>query len=155
MVEPKIVEVDSIEVLYINQKGADIKSANVAWSNMVEFLLEKNLIKDAICRYGIIHTDPSTPENFTASYDACVEFKSIPSPSGEVAKKTIPGGIYACFIHKGDYQEIENTFHMIRNWISENGVNLRSLPHFQKYLDFDIFGKEPKDLRTEIYVPIL
>jgi len=153
MVEPKIVTIDPIEVLYINKEGADIKSANTAWASMVAFSLEANLLKDAICRYGIIHTS-STTQNTTASYDACVAFNNMPSPSGEVLKKTISGGIYACFLHKGDYAEIEKTFHEIRHWIAENEVTLRDAAHFQKYLDFDISGIKPEDLRTEIYVPI-
>jgi len=154
MVEPKLVTIKPIEVLYVNSKGADIDTANNAWTTMVAFLLKGNVLKDAICRYGIIHTDLTKNESSIASYDACVEFSNTPLPSHEVLKKSIAGGTYACFLHKGDYQEIENTFKEIRNWISKNRVTLRNVPHFQKYLNFDISGISPEKLRTEIYVPI-
>ncbi|HFU75114.1 MAG TPA: AraC family transcriptional regulator [Arcobacter sp.] len=154
MVEPKLVTINPIEVLYVNSKGADIDSANSAWATMIAFLLKGNLLKDAICRYGIIHTDLSIDDDSIESYDACVEFNKTPLPSDEVLKKSIAGGNYACFLHKGDYKDIKNTFIEIRNWISKNKVTLRDTPHFQKYLDFDITGIKPEDLRTEIYVPI-
>jgi AraC family transcriptional regulator len=146
MKKPKIVTIDQIEVLCKRVEGDKINSANTAWRDMVKFIEEGDLLKDAVFRYGI------SKQNY---YDACVEFIDTPKTSADIMKKTIEGGKYACFLYQGDYKDLENAFEEIRNWVTENEVTLRNADHFQKYLDFDITGVQPETLRTEIYIPLV
>lgn len=154
MLEPKIVNIDPIDVLYVRKTGHYMSSADAAWKTMVEFVRENRLFEKAIARYGISHDNPNLIEEDSLRYDACLELSDRINPKGEVAKKQISGGKYAVFVHEGPYEFIGKTFQNISDWIVETGVNLRDAPSVQKYLHLDHSGVKEEDLRTELYVPI-
>lgn len=154
MLEPKLVEIEPIEVLYVRKTGGYMLSADEAWKAMVAFVHENELLEKAIARYGIAHDNPSVIEEHNLRYDACLELNESANPMGEVSSKQIAGGKYALFMHKGSYALIGESFKNIGDWIVESGVELRDEPAFQKYLDLDPTGIKEEDLRTELYVPI-
>ena len=154
MLEPKIVEIEPFEVLYVRKTGGYMRSADEAWKAMVEFVNENQLFEKAIARYGISHDNPKVIEEHNLRYDACLELDKSVEPKGEVASKQIAGGKYALFMNKGSYELIGETFKNIGDWIVESGVELQDEPSFQKYLNLDPTGIKEEDLRTEIYVPI-
>jgi len=154
MLEPKIVEIEPIEVLYVRKTGGYIHSADEAWKAMVAFVNENGLFEKAIARYGIAHDNPSVIEEDNLRYDACLELNESVNPMGEVSIKQIAGGKYALFMHKGSYALLGESFKNIGDWIVESGVELRDEPSFQKYLDLDPTGIKEKDLKTELYIPI-
>lgn len=154
MLEPKIVNIDPIDVLYVRKTGDYMNSADEAWKTMVTFVREHELFEKAVARYGISHDNPKVIEEHNLRYDACLELSYSVNPKGEVAKKQISGGKYALFVHKGPYQFLGETFRNIGDWIVESGIVLRDEPSFQKYLDLDPTGIKEEDLETEIYVPI-
>jgi AraC family transcriptional regulator len=155
MLEPKIVEIEPIEVLYARKTGDYKISAEQAWNTIVEFAYKNNLSGKVKNRYGIAHDNPSVIEGNKIRYDACIEVsdKSI-RPQGEIQSKLISGGKYAVFLHNGSYELLGETYKNIGDWIVESGVELRDEPQIQKYLDLDPREVEPKNLQTEIYVPI-
>ena len=154
MLEPKIVEIEPIEVLYVRKTGDYIHSADEAWKTMVAFASENELFEKAVARYGISLDNPTVIEENKLRYDACLELNGKISPKGEVSHKQIAGGKYAVFMHKGPYSLIGETFKDIGDWIVESGVSLRNEPSFQKYLDLDPTGIKEEDLRTKLYVPL-
>ena len=154
MLEPKIVEIEPIEVLYVRKTGGYMHSADEAWKAMVAFVNENGLFEKAIARYGIAHDNPSVIEEDNLRYDACLELNESVNPMGEVSIKQIAGGKYALFMHKGSYALLGESFKNIGDWIVESGVELRDEPSFQKYLDLDPTGIKEKDLKTELYIPI-
>lgn len=154
MLEPKLVEIEPIEVLYVRKTGSYMQSADEAWKTMVVFVHENKLLEKAIARYGIAHDNPSVIEEHNLRYDACLELNESANPMGEVSSKQIAGGKYALFMHKGSYALLGESFKNIGDWIVESGVELRDEPLFQKYLDLDPTGIKEEDLRTELYVPI-
>ena len=154
MLEPKIVEIEPIEVLYVRKTGAYMHSADEAWKRMVAFVNENGLFEKAIARYGISHDNPTVIEEHNLRYDACLELNESINSSGEVSSKQIAGGKYALFMHKGSYELIGESFKNIGDWIVESGVELLDEPSFQKYLNLDPTGIKEDDLRTELYIPI-
>lgn len=154
MLEPKIVNIDPIDVLYVRKTGDYMNSADEAWKTMVTFVREHELFEKAVARYGISHDNPKVIEEHNLRYDACLELSDSVNPKGEVAKKQISGGKYALFVHKGPYEFLGETFRNIGDWIVESGIVLRDEPSFQKYLDLDPTVIKEEDLQTEIYVPI-
>lgn len=154
MIEPKILEIEPIEVLYVRKTGGYMRSTDEAWKAMVEFVNENQLFEKAIARYGISHDNPKVIEEYNLRYDACLELEKSVEPKGEVSIKQIAGGKYALFIHKGSYELIGETFKNIGDWIVESGVELRNEPSFQKYLNLDPTGMKEEDLKTELYVAI-
>ena len=154
MLEPKIVEIEPIDVLYVRKTGDYIHSADEAWKTMVAFVNENELFEKAVARYGISHDNPTVIDTNKLRYDACLELNDNVNPKGEVSYKQIAGGKYALFMHKGSPSLIGETFKNIGDWIVESGVNLRDEPSFQKYLDLDPTGIKEEDLRTELYLPL-
>lgn len=79
--------------------------------------------------------------------------KKVPI-EGNVNLKTIKGGKYAVFIHKGPYQNLAPLFHLIcSEWLPNSDYKARDLPMFQVYLN-DCQKTQPEDLLTEIYLPL-
>lgn len=155
MIKPKIIEIDPIEVLYVRKTGEYMSSADAAWKNLVEDLLQLELIESVAVRYGISHDNPTLIEADKLRYDACVEFKDkLPNVEGKITYKALAGGTYAVFTHEGAYEKIGESFKAVGSWIIENEITLRDEPQFQKYLDLDPTIVKEQDLRTEIYVPI-
>ena len=135
MLEPKIVEIEPIEVLYVRKTGSYMLSADEAWKTMVAFVKENQLFEKAVARYGISHDNPKVIEEYNLRYDACLELDECINPKGEVSSKQISGGKYALFMHKGSVSLIGETFRNIGDWIVKSGVSLRDEPSFQTYLD--------------------
>jgi AraC family transcriptional regulator len=155
MLEPKIVEIEPIELLFVRKTGDYMLSADAAWKTMVEYIMQNDLRGKVAVRYGISHDNPYVIEEENLRYDACVEFYGdLPQSKGEVQKKVMAGGKYAVFMHEGAYELLGETFKNVGDWIVSNGISLRDEPQVQKYLNLDPTGIEEKDLRTEIYVPI-
>ena len=154
MLEPKIIHIEPIEVLYVRKTGYYLSSADEAWKTMVAFVTEYVLFEKVVARYGISHDNPNVIEENNLRYDACLELSDSINPKGEVSKKQIAGGKYALFVHKGSYELLEETFRSIGDWIVETSTNLRDEPSVQKYLDLDPTGIKEENLRTELYVPI-
>ena len=161
MLEPKFVELEPLDILYVRKEGDYNKSAIIAWDVVCEFAYgekyknHKNLMGENSIMIGISHDDPNTTPIEKLRYDACISWddKSV-EPQGEVFGKTVEGGKYAMFLHKGAYENLISTYDMIWTWITNSGVELRDIPAFEKYLDKDPCKIEPEDLRTEIYIPI-
>jgi AraC family transcriptional regulator len=105
--------------------------------------------------FGIGHDDPNIIDEEKLRYDACISWddKTV-EPIGDILDKVIEGGKYAVFLHKGAYENLKQTYDMIGDWIVENGIEVRDLPMFEKYLNKDPRRTKPQNLKTEIYVPL-
>lgn len=162
MVEPKIIEMEDIDILYVRRTGKYQKAAQNAWEVLMPFVYEnkikykKNLMSDEAMMFGIGHDNPHHIEEEKLRYDACISWddKTV-QPEGEIQSKIIDGGKYAMFLHKGAYTELINTYDGVTDWIVESGVELRDLPIIEKYLNRDPRRTKPENLLTEIYVPIV
>ena len=161
MPEPKIVELEPIEVLYVRKEGAYIKSAGEAFEVLMGFAYtnkikyKKNLMGKDAMMFGIGHDNPNVVDEDKLRFDACISWddKTV-EPQGEISNKIIDGGKYAMFLHKGAYENLKSTYDMIGTWIVESGTNLEDKPKFEKYLNRDPRRTKPENLKTEIYVPI-
>lgn len=159
MLTPKFVEIEPIDVLYVRKTGIYNTSCGEAWEILMKFAYEqkikykKNLLgKDAIA-LGIGHDNPNVTEPEKLRCDACISWddKSVIA-IGEVQSKTVSGGKYAVFLHKGSYENLKATYDQVGDWIVENGTALRDEPMFERYLNRDPRRTKPENLRTEIYV---
>lgn len=162
MLEPKIVKLDDIEILYVRKTGEYQQAAQNAWEVLMPFAYEnkikykKNLMGNEAMMFGIGHDNPHHTDVDKLRYDACISWddKSV-KPEGEIQSKIIDGGKYAMFLHKGAYTELINTYDGVANWIVESGIQVRDLPIIEKYLNRDPRRTKPEKLKTEIYVPII
>ncbi len=155
MLMPEILEIEDIEVLYARATGAYSESVPQAWSQLTEFAYKNSVLEKVKTRYGIGHDNPNVTEDEKIRFDACFELDDASiKPANEILAKTISGGKYAKFLHKGSYENLGQTHELISNWIIENGAELRDAPMFDKYLDLDPREIKPENLKTEIYVPL-
>jgi AraC family transcriptional regulator len=161
MLEPKIIKMKDIEILYVRKVGAYQKAAQDAWEILMPFAYEKkmkekkNIMGDKAMMFGIGHDNPHHIEVDKLRYDACISWddKTV-QPEGEIQSKIIDGGKYAIFLHKGAYTELINTYDGVADWIVESESEVRDLPIIEKYLNRDPRRTKPENLKTEIYVPI-
>jgi AraC family transcriptional regulator len=158
----EIVEIESIEVLYVRKMGAYSVSAGEAFGALMSFAYEqkikfkKNLLGKEASIYGIGHDDPSVVEASKLRYDACLSYddKSV-EPSGEVGVKSIEGGKYLKYLHKGSYDGLKEVYTQLMSYVVENELTLADKPFFEKYLNRDPRRTKPENLKTEIYIPIV
>ena len=161
MLEPKIVELKPIKVLYVRKIGAYVTSASEAWAILMAFAYEqkikfhKEIMNKNTMHFGIAHDNPHLIEADLLRYDACISCEDITiEPRGEIFSKVLDGGKFAVFLHKGSYENLKTTYDKIGHWIVHQGVNLRDTPMFEKYLNRDPRRTKPENLHTEIFVPI-
>jgi len=153
--KPKIKEISPVNVIYVNSIGAygDEGTEN-AWNKVCQFAEAKKLFGRHTAFIGISHDDPKVTEAEKLRYDACVVVGKEVSPQGEVGVKTIEGGKYAIFLHKGPYENFQFTYDYIYgSWLPQSGEELRELSCFEKYLNSPDKTKAEK-LKTEIYIPL-
>ncbi len=125
-----------------------------AWNKVCEFAEKKKLFGYKTSFIGISHDDPEVTESEKLRYDACVTISKDVKPEGEVGVKTVEGGKYAMFLHKGPYSGFQDLYNYIYGvWLQESGVELREQPCFEKYLNSPDKTK-PENLKTEVYIPI-
>jgi AraC family transcriptional regulator len=143
------------EIAQMSGYGGEAWEVLMGFAYKQKIKYKKNLMgKDAIM-IGIGHDNPSITETSELRCDACISWddKTV-KPSGEILSKTIAGGTYTMFLHKGSYEGLKKIYSDIGDWIVSNGVDLRDEPMFEKYLNRDPRRTKPENLRTEIYIPI-
>lgn len=153
--KPKFKELKSRTVIYVNSIGPyEAQGTEKAWEKVCEFAERNRLFGRATEFIGISHDDPNLTESGKLRYDACITVSKEVRPEGEVGVKTIEGGKYAIFMHKGPYSDFEKTYDYIYGiWLSESGEEVRDAPCFEKYLNSPDKTK-PEKLKTEIYIPV-
>jgi AraC family transcriptional regulator len=156
MLQPNYIEIEPVEVLYVRKTGSYAESTKQAWESILEFAAKQELFGKVAVRYGIAYDNPDCTQEEKLRYEACVCLKEgyEATPHGEVCKKTIEGGRYAVFLHRGSYMSLDVTYKQIGDWMVQSGVTLRDRPVFQKYLDLDPREVDENDLQTEVYVPV-
>lgn len=66
---------------------------------------------------------------------------------------TLPGGLYAVFIHKGPASEGERTFkYIFAEWLPTSGYVLANRPHFE--LLGDKYKNNQPDSEEEVWIPV-
>lgn len=79
------------------------------------------------------------------------DFSSIPD---EMEAFTLPAGMYAVFLYKGDSLEGAHTFEYIfRTWLPNSGYHLDNRPHFE--LLGPKYQNAHPDSEEEIWIPVL
>jgi len=105
--------------------------------------------------YGIPYSDPKLTEPQSFRWDVCgtVEDDVPPNRFG-VKTGTIPGGRCAVFRHRGSLESVDvGIYYVYREWLPNNGEEVRDFPCFFHYLNF-IHEVDECDLLTDVYVPL-
>lgn len=154
--KPEMMTFNDTPVIYARGTGPYAEAAAEAWGKVMSFAYSNRLMSKEIRSFGISHDDPSITEPSQIRYDACLDLVDADvSNHPDIKTKTIAGGQYACFLHKGPYEQFPETYGWIFNeWLPESEFQLRDVPCFEIYLNRDPRKTKPENLRTEIYIPI-
>ncbi len=155
MLKPKIRQLESQTVLFVRKTGIYSQAASDAFGALMGFAYSHKLMKKETKVIGISHDSPDIADGSKLRYDACITVPDETTPEGEIGKQTIAGGKYAIFLHKGPYENFNQTYDAIyKDWLPNSGMELRNIPTFEQYLNRDPRRTKPENLKTEIYVPI-
>jgi AraC family transcriptional regulator len=151
--KPEIRQMEEMKVIYIQAIG-DYNNVGPAWERLCSFAGRKGLLGPDTQMFGLSHDDPDVTETSKLRYDACIVAESAVEPEGEVGIKTVEGGEYAVFLHKGPYAELKQSYNDIfRNWLPQNNRELGDAAPIEIYLN-DPEKTKPEDLLTEICIPL-
>ncbi len=91
-------------------------------------------------------------KNGTANVEVAAPIANKIPETDEIACYTLPGGKMAKTVHKGPYQDCEQTYEKLVKWLDENGKKITG-PIREVYLNDPREVGEEETL-TEIYAPI-
>ncbi len=72
---------------------------------------------------------------------------------GDVLAETLPAGPAATTIHSGPYDQLQNAYAAVEEWIATNGFCLNGAP-WEAYLNDPADHPNPQDWKTEVYWPL-
>lgn len=72
---------------------------------------------------------------------------------GEVLDETLPGGPAATTIHFGPYDQLQNAYAALEEWIAANGFRSNGAP-WEAYLNDPADHPNPQDWKTQVYWPL-
>lgn len=147
--------------VYCARHIGDYNQLGKAWERLMGFAYplkireKKNLLGKDAWMIGIGYDNPDVTPVDKLRSDACITADgTVELPEG-IDRKTIAGGRYAVFLHKGPYDGLADVYRSIFNvWVKENDVSLRDEPVFERYLNRDPRRTKPENLKTEIFLPI-
>ncbi len=152
--QPKIKNVDPITVIFAQAIGPYGESATKAWEMVCKYAADKKLFGFKTQFIGISHDDPTITDEARLRYDACIAIRKEVKPEGEIGVKTIPGGKYAIFRHKGSYEKFTDSYsYIFGQWMPESGYEPDDRPGLEIYIN-DPEKTKPEKLQTDIYIPI-
>jgi AraC family transcriptional regulator len=73
--------------------------------------------------------------------------------AGEIMAETLPGGPAATTVHWGPYDKLRDAHVAVNEWISAEGFAPCGAP-WESYLTDPGQHPDPKDWKTEVYIPI-
>lgn len=162
MIEPVRIETLKPFEVYAARHTGDYKLLGQAWERLMKFVYRhqmkhgKTMLSENTWAIGIAYDNPEvTPINKLRS-DACVSVIDEVELEPGIERKTVAGGKYAVFLHKGSYDGLGETYkNIFGGWVRGNDAQLRDEPVFERYLNRDPKRTKPENLRTEIYLPIV
>lgn len=159
-ITPRFIEMEPFDVLYVRRTGPYFIACHEAWDVLIAFAQQQrkatgiDLFGKETTAWGIGHDNPLFTPADKLRCDACISWNDKRViPSGEVTAKTIEGGRYAVFLHRGAYENMGQTYRMIGDWIVTNKIRVKGSPIF-RYLNRSPRRTKKENLRTDIYIPI-
>lgn len=72
---------------------------------------------------------------------------------GDIEQLTLPGGKVAAATHMGSYDQLNNAYQAIEQWISAAGLKSAGAP-WEVYVTDPGAVPDPKDWRTDVFWPV-
>lgn len=153
---PEIRTIEHMQVLFVRKHGEYVNAApKPAWAEIMEFAEKHNLITTETKKIGVCHDDRWSKPESNLRYDACITVNQNVAIDKNIGKQTIAGGKFAVFIHRGPFENLDETYHKIfGTWLPQSGTKARKAPILEFYLNCEQKFCNPENLKTEICIPI-
>lgn len=127
--KPTIHIIEDLSVLSVRRTASSLNSAFAAWKALKAFVDKHGLHGGSTRFIGVYHDNPDITAEENIRSEACCTASSTVPEEGEVTRKTIEGGRYATFEHKGPLSDLSKTFDGIfANWYPQSGEKLAERP---------------------------
>lgn len=124
------------------------KDINKLWEEIDSEIKENTVIN----YYGVIVDEPLITDKLKCRYEACVDHEIT---SKEYYFRNIFGGRYARFLHKGNYDSIEETYRKIYyDWLFNSSLEFDSSPIIEHYKVNSSNESSENKFVTEILIPL-
>jgi len=155
--KPEIKNINDINVIGARETGSYAEAAPKAWGRIMKFAYSNRLMDKNTRSIGISHDDPNVTEPERIRYDACLDIDVSIEGADNLNKSTLPAGKYAVFLHKGAYENFQQSYSYIFNqWLPDCTEKLADNKKcFEIYLNRDPRKTKPENLKTEIYIPLM
>lgn len=136
----------------MREKGPFMESANTAWKKLASWLEKVDVANEDSEFMGVMHDDPETTPPEELRYDACV---SVPRDftSQDVFMQELPAGEYATTLHVGPYEQLDQSWGLLMQWLAEGDREAEMSVCFEVYRN-DPRNTPPAELETELYIPL-
>lgn len=125
-----------------------------AWDRLLAFVGKEGRLGADTEFIGVCYDDPEATPRDRIRYDACVTVGGDFRAQGGIGVQVLEGGEYAVTLHEGPYDRLGDTYaRLCGQWAPTSGREIRSAPSLEFYGN-DPHSTEPKDLLTEIYLPL-
>lgn len=146
-----IKEVESLKIASIREIISYYDKQGPLWEELVEYLNQNNVKMLQPC---ILNYHDSGYKESDVDVEVAIHVASTAPSNGRVIFRDLEGyKEMVCAIHKGSYESIGTTYHVIMKWIEENGYkiigNNRAL-----FLEGGWSVKNPEEYITEIQIPV-
>jgi AraC family transcriptional regulator len=147
----EIKELKDIIIASMDYKG-DYKKIVEVFDRMIAYMKHKNLMTPKTRAFAIYHDDSDAVEldklRSSAGFTVSDDFKD----DGEVKKRIIPAGTYACIIYQGPYAGLEKVYKWFYgNWLVNSRYDIDHAPPIEEYLN-DPSDTQPSEIKTIIYI---
>lgn len=146
-----IKEVESFKVASIREIIPFYDNQGPLWEELVAYLHKNNIKMLYPC---VINYHDMGYKDSDVDVEVAIQVASTVLSNGRIMFRNLEGyNEVACMIHKGSYESIAPTYHVMMRWIEENGYkiigNNRAL-----YLEGRWSVKNPEEYITEIQIPV-
>ncbi len=150
--EVSIVEKDDLVLTTLDHKGHYMEIGQVF--DHLTSSISQEAMANGVEVWGLYYDDPGSVETAELRSKAAVT-AAREDVSAEGAKTTvIGGGRFAKILYQGPYNELDVPYRWLyETWLLNSGETLRNEPCIEQYINSP-HENAPKDLLTEIYLPL-
>jgi AraC family transcriptional regulator len=153
---PKIKSLNQIRLIYLRIIAEYGKSRvyKDAWSELVNYAKNNNLLTTESEYIGLSFDDPDITHKHLCRFNACISTEIDFKATGKFGNMCLTGEKYAIFTLKGSYSGLYNLYKNIyMQWLPKSKLRLRNSMPFEKYLNNPDKVTE-NEILTEVYIPV-
>lgn len=145
---PELRNVEAVKVLCLEDTG-NLRELDRLYPDLKAFLDERGVPYNRE-RIGLIYDRGADPDR--RHFAAALELRGEVNGDGERIVVLLPGGRVACEIHRGGYENVDETYARLEAWLRDQGLRVTG-PAREYYLE----GFAPTNGEhavTEIHLPV-